>query len=130
MQFPCTSELFSSSRPDLVVILDKNIFVVELTICFDTNTQKSRDYKRNRYENLQDQLLIDCNKFELIFIEFTTLGFISKDSLLQFRKLLRAIDIDHDRTIIKCMETAIRATYYIICRRNNEWTDPDLLNFY
>lgn len=130
VSFRCTSELFSSSRPDLVVKLGNNIFVVELTVCFDTNTKKSRDYKQNRYRNLENQLLIDCDTFEIIYIEFTSLGFISKDSFLQFSNLLIALNIYQDRTIIKCMETAIRATYYIFCRRNNTWSDPDLLNFY
>ena len=84
LQFPCTSELFSNSRPDAVVKWGNKIFVIELTVCFDTNTKKSRDYKMNRYRNLKDELLIECELFDVIYLEFTTLGFISKDSFNQY----------------------------------------------
>ena len=106
------------------------MYVIELTVCFDTNTKKSREYKVTRYKNLKDELLIDCDEFEIIYVEFTTLGFISKESFKQFSKLLKALGIYQDRTIIKCMETAIRATYYVFCRRNKSWPNPELLNFY
>ena len=130
LQFPCTTELFSRSRPDAAVRVGNKLYVLELTVCFDTNTKKSREYKMTRYKNLKDDLLINCEEFEMIYIEFTTLGFISKESFKQFSKLLKALGIYQDRTIIKCMETAIRATYYVFCRRNKSWPNPELLNFY
>ena len=123
-------QLFSSSRPDAAVTVGNKIYVIELTVCFDTNTKKSREYKMNRYKKLKDELVVECEVFEVIYIEFTTLGFISKESLNQFSKLLKLLNIYHDRTIIKCMETAIRATYYIFCRRNKSWSNLKLLNFY
>ena len=130
LPFPCTSELFQSLRPDIVVTLGNKIVVIELTVCFDTNTTKSRNYKQERYRNLKSQLLVECEEFEIVYLEFTTLGFISKESFVQFSKFLQTLNIYQDRTIIKCMETAIRATYFIFCRRNNTWNNPDLLNFY
>ena len=48
LAFPCTSDLFRSSRPDMVVKIAGKIIVLELTVCFDTNTEKSRNYKQNR----------------------------------------------------------------------------------
>ena len=130
LQFPCTTEFFNRSRPDIVVKVGNSIYVIELTVCFDTNTNKSRAYKQNRYENLKKELLIECEHFEIIYLEITTLGFCSKESFEQISKLLKMLQIYQDRTIIKLMETAIRATYYIFCRRNNSWSNPDLLNFY
>ena len=130
LQFPCTTELFSRSRPDAAVRVGNKLYVIELTVCFDTNTKKSRDYKKKRYKDLKDELLIVCDEFEVIYIEFTTLGFISKESLKQFTKLLKALDIYQDRTIMKCMEIAIRGTYFVFCRRNKSWPNPELLNFY
>ena len=129
-KFRCTSDLFHSLRPDAVIIIDGKMTVIELTVCFETNTDKSRDYKQRRYKNLQDDLIIECDHFEIIYLEFTTLGFISKVSYVPFSNLLKKIGINENRTLVKCMETAIRATYYIFCRRNKEWTDPELLNFY
>ena len=126
----CTSSIFRHSRPDIAVIIEKKVVIIELTVCFETNTEKSRRYKQNRYRTLESQLLINCDAFEIILLEFTTLGFIAKNSFTQFSEFLRNVGVYEDRTIIKCMETAIRCSYYIFCCRNNMWTNPELLNFF
>ena len=106
----------------------------EQVVCYWTNSLLR--YKHEKIKGLQnekdlkDELVIACDEFEVIYIEFTTLGFISKESLKQFTKLLKALDIYQDRTITKCMEVAIRATYFVFCRRNKSWPNPELLNFY
>ena len=128
--YPCTSDLFQQQRPDILVKIGDTVIVIELTVCFDTNTEKSRQYKENRYSALKDQLLIPCNNFELLFVEFTTLGFISKSSYKPFNSFLKKLGINQDRTVRKCMETAIRGTYFIFCRRNKPWQVSELLNFY
>ena len=128
--YPCTSDLFLSHRPDMLIKIDDKIFVIELTVCFDTNTHKSRSYKENRYNDLKQELRIPCNNFEVLYVEFTTLGFISTLSYKPFCKLLEMLGVNQDRTIAKCLETAIRGTYYVFCRRNKEWEVSDLLNFY
>ena len=128
--YPCTSDLFQRSRPDIVVKFNNKVVVIELTVCFDTNTEKSRVYKQTRYKNLKEELLAQCNEFDIIFLEFTTLGFISKNSYTSFITFLRTLGVNEDRTVVKCMETAIRGTYYIFCRRNKSWEVNDLLNFY
>ena len=128
--YKCTSELFESSRPDIVVINGGKLTVIELTVCFDTNTEKSRQYKKTRYQNLKSELLVQCEVFEILYLEITTLGFISKESFQPFIKFLREIGTNEERTIVKSMETVIRATYFIFCRRNKQWDNPELLNFY
>ena len=130
LQLPCPSELFGSKRPDIVIQLENRLIVLELTVCFETNTTKSRNYKKDRYKNLKDDLLVECDVFDIVFIEFTTLGFISTDSQQPLIKLLKELEINVDRLLYKCMETAIRATYFIFCRRNKTWPDTELLNFY
>ena len=130
LQFPCTSRLFSTLRPDIVVKVRKKIIAVELTVCFETNTNKSREYKQNRYRDLKSQLLVDCDVFDIVYLEVTTLGFIGKSSFEQFYSFLKCLGIYDERIVMKCMETAIRSTYYVFCRRNNTWPDPVLLNFY
>ena len=103
---------------------------MELTVCFETNTKKSRDYKQSRYENLRSELQIECDDFEVVYFEVTTLGFISKESYKQMKKFLTVFEVNVDRTLYKCMETAIRASFYVFCRRNKEWPEPELLKFY
>ena len=46
LKYQCTSELFSSSRPDIVVIKANKVWVLELTVYFETSTKKSRTYKQ------------------------------------------------------------------------------------
>ena len=128
--YPCTSDLFSRSRPDIVIKLNDKVIVLELTVCFETNTVKSRNYKQSRYRELKEELLIACDVFTMTFLEVTTLGFISSASYIPFNDFLTEIGVNKDRTTAKCMETAIRATYYIFCRRGKTWTSPDLLDFY
>ena len=120
LNYRCTSDLFLSRRPDIVIVIDNKVTVIELTVCFETNTQKSRTYKQNRYIALKDQLLIPCDEYELIYLEFTSLGFISKNSVTPFNAFLKGLGINENRTVTKCMETAIRATYFIFCRRNKD----------
>ena len=130
LKFTCPSELFGSNRPDIVIEIEKRIIVLELTVCFETNTKKSRNYKEDRYKKLEDDLLVEYDAFSIVFIEFTKFGFISKESFQPLVKLLQELEINVDRLIYKCMETAIRATYFIFCRRNKPWLDTELLNFY
>ena len=52
---------------------------MEFTVCFETNSIKSREYKKRRYMEFKDDALIHSNNFEIIFIEITTLGFVGND---------------------------------------------------
>ena len=63
--YPCTSDLFSRSRPDIVIKLNDKVIVLELTVCFETNTVKSRNYKQSRYRELKEELLIARDVFTL-----------------------------------------------------------------
>ena len=128
--YSCTSDLFMDQRPDIAIKLNGDLIIIELTVCFDTNTHKSRSYKEDRYYKLKENLRNPCNSFEILYVEITTLGFISTVSYRPFCKLLKKLGINDDRTISKCMETAIRGTYFVFCRRNKQWEVTDLLNFY
>ena len=126
----CPSQLFRSKRPDLAVVSGKNLTVLELTVCFETNTTKSRNYKKQRYASLLDELIESYDSFNIIFIEITALGFIAEQSYSSFDKFLRKLNLNADRIVYKCMETAVRASYYIFCRRGKAWSNPNLLSFY
>ena len=85
---------------------------------------------QNRYQQLKDELLIEHEEFDIIYLEFTSLGFIGKSSWESINKFLRSLGVNIDRCIYKCMETTIRGSYYIFCRRNKSWEVSELLNFY
>src|SRR6266516_886160 len=46
-------DLFNGFRPDLVIVSPTKMVVGELTICHETNLIKSRDYKLQKYQNLE-----------------------------------------------------------------------------
>ena len=45
-------------------------------MCHELNFEKARDYKEKRYRDLRKDLKINCNKFEISFIEISALGFV------------------------------------------------------
>ena len=123
------SEIFESARPDLLVVCGDSVSAIELTCCFELNTKKARDYKATRYQELEQQM--KSNKsLKLILVEITTLGIVTRD-IRMFGSFLNDLGLNSDRTIIKCMEVCIRASFYIYsnCRRNLTWNNPDLLDF-
>ena len=128
--FKNTDDLFESGhRPDLVLETNETITVLELTICFETNLHKSREYKINKYKNLGQHIRNKRKKLEVIFVEFSSLGFYSED-IKDFRNLLKLYKLDHNRILEKCSETCIRSSYYIFNRRCKDWTLPQLMLFY
>ena len=125
----CTSTLFQTLRPYMVVDFKGSIYVIELTVPYETNCEKAKRRKKERYRHLRSELITPCHAFTVITLEVTTLGFVSKD-IDNFRRLLRTLEMNDERIIKKCMEVSLRATFYIYCRRNKPWNNPDLLNFY
>ena len=75
------------------------------------------------------QVAAVTTKFKVLLLKITSLGSISKQSYEPFAKYLKLVGVNNDYAIFKCIETAIRASYFIFCRRNKSWTDPELLNY-
>ena len=53
-------------------------------------------------------------------------------SPVTFLQMCNDLNLNQDLThltIMKASNIAIRCTYYIYCRRNKQWTSPDLLQF-
>ena len=55
MQYNTTSHLFTTQHPDIAILDGDEMTVIELTICFETNTLKSKEYtffyKNKLYKN-------------------------------------------------------------------------------
>lgn len=62
------SEIFDTKRQDIVLLVGDKVIVIELTVCFETNTSKSRSYKQECYKDLQKELKIICTKSEIYII--------------------------------------------------------------
>ena len=119
----------SGSRPDLIFETSNTYYAIELTVCFETNLISSREYKMNKYKNFENDLRYKNKDFQLIFLEFSALGFYSRE-IKSFINFLKMLKLNHSRILEKCTETCIRSSYYIFNRKNKVWTVPELLLFY
>ena len=122
------ASLFRSVRPDVVIVKSDRYFIIELTVCFETNLVKSREYKINKYKSTKDEVLDKNITVELYTVEFTCLGLTSK-ALALFTKLLRNFNVDVKRMTSKCSEVCCRTSYYIFNRRGKTWNVKDILKF-
>jgi hypothetical protein len=73
-----------------------SVYVVELTVPYETNCTKAKRRKKERYRHLRSELITTCHAFEVITLEVTTLGFVSKD-IDRFRRLLRTLEMNDER---------------------------------
>ena len=126
--YNCSAAFFAFSIPDILVSTNDILYAIELTVCFETNLQKSRKYKINRYKNLSNKV-VGNYIVKKLFIEISTLGFYTND-MKPFIKFCKDLKINNtDRMLKKCSEVAIRASFFLNIRKNKEWPSPMLLTF-
>ena len=64
--------------PGIVILEKRRITIIELTCPFETNFNKSHEFKARRYNNLRNALITPRVQFNLILLEISTLGFAGK----------------------------------------------------
>ena len=107
------------------------MFVVELTIGFESNIAESEVLKRNKYKNLTQSLKSNYDQVKYINLSSGDCGIIGKGSK-PFFDLLEELKIpDNERhfSTRQMINICIRTTYYVFCMRNKEWSNPELLQF-
>jgi len=111
-------DLFKNYRPDIAVVTAVNIFVLELTVCHESNFVKSHEYKCNKYINLQSDVttLSDNRTVITNCIEVSTLGLTSDIS--DFLKLV-SIPQMSPATKFRISKSVIDHSFQIYCNRNN-----------
>ena len=72
----------SNQIPDLVLIQDKNLFIMELTCPFPDNVGKAHQYKLNKYANLIQDIEERGFKANCYCIEISSLGNVSSNNKL------------------------------------------------
>ena len=87
------NDLLHRARPDIAIETRNTWTVIELTCPYETNTTKSREYKETSYNEIKSELLTPVSNFQLIFLEVTSLGFLTKN-IKTFRKFLESININ------------------------------------
>ena len=126
---PCfiTGESFST---DLLLLKDTNIlYILELTLGFETNMQSNSDRKAAKYSSLINELSFSYRKVKFINLFMSAIGAVGS-SCKSLLSLLN--DLHFNKTIqkifmTKAMNISIRSSYYIFCHRNKPWTNSELL---
>ena len=77
-QYNITSPLFATECAGIAILDGDEMTVIELTICFETNTLKLREYEIKQCKDLKSQLLQPVPKFKVLLPKITSLGFMSK----------------------------------------------------
>ena len=120
-----------SLRPDILLVIEnKCLYILELTVGYESNLQINTNRKRQKYLDLikEQQTCFPTVKF--INLSLSTLGVFSRSSVEDLDEMLRSLKFDaqYNKYIKKkIVNICIRTSYYIFCRRNKEWNRPELL---
>ncbi len=120
-----------SLRPDILLVIEnKCLYILELTVGYKSNLQINTNRKRQKYLDLikEQQTCFPTVKF--INLSLSTLGVFSRSSVEDLDEMLRSLKFDtqyNKYTKKKIVNICIRTSYYIFCRRNKEWNSPELL---
>ena len=119
-----------SLRSDLLLLTkDKSLYILELTIGFETNIQNNSNRKAAKYSSLLSELSPSYSKVTFVNLSMGAIGTMGS-SCTSFFSLLNELSFDktiQKRVIMKAMTISIRSSYFIFCQRNKPWTNPDLL---
>ena len=109
-----------SLRPDHPLLTGNNVlYILELTLGFETNIQANIVRKANKYTPLHEDLSSSYNKLIFINVSMGALGVMgaSCDSFLSLLQDLSFDKVTQRRIIMKTSNIASRSKYYI-CQRN------------
>ena len=102
-----------SLRPDLVLVNGTSLYILELTVGFESNMQINSDRKKAKYHSLISDLIPNYSTIKFINLSMSTLGLMGKssDSLLSLLEDLQFERPSSTHTIKKIMNIAIRCSY-------------------
>ena len=108
-------------RPDLLFLIQsKCLYVLELTVGFESNLTNNAVRKRAKYLNLIKETSRNYRCVKFVYLSMSSFGVFS-DECSTFLDMMNDIGIDKKQQL--------RATYYIFCCRNRNWDSPDLMQF-
>ena len=106
-------------RPDLLLAIeDKVLYILELTVGFETNLSTNSDRKRDKYLPLVVGQKKKYNQVKFINVSISSLGVFAESTKSLF-DMLR--DLKYDEQRVKYVKKKI------FCRRNKHWDNPELL---
>src|SRR6266516_2353160 len=109
-------DIFNGYRPDLAIVSSTKIVVGELIVCHETNLQRSRDYKLQKYSQLAAAKASEFKRHEVLVhtIEVSTLGFVVVDPNFCKSVGLSSFDPPLLKDVVR---SAISSSRSIFCNR-------------
>ena len=120
-------------RPDLLLALpNKSLYILELTVGFESNIRKNSRRKHTKYNDIIRQHEQLFSEVKYINLSVSALGVFDQlsQSFLEMLKDLNYNPSTRNYIIRKIIIIAIRTTYYIFCRRDKYWDNPSLLIYF
>ena len=113
-------------RPALLIISKGVLYVLELTVGFQTNLCNNSVRKHNKYKDLIVSLSQSYEDVKFINLSMGALGVYSKscNSFFSMMDELKLSEVEKKYIARTAINLAIRCSYYIFCRKNKPWTDP------
>ena len=131
--FPSPSLITGDSlRPDLVLVLNNaSVYVLELTVGFESNVKIDSDRKATKYRPLINHLHSSYSTVIFVNLSMSAIGIFgtSCESFLSMLTDLQLDDKTKKNALLKTMNIAVRCTYYIFCRRKKIGHTPLYLPF-
>ena len=102
------------------------LYVLELTLGFETNIQVNSKRKANKYTLLSKDLSSTLNRVTFLNLSIGALDIMgsSCDSFLSLLQDLNFEKLVRKRTVMKTVSIAIRSSCYISCQRNKLCNNP------
>ena len=123
--FPSPSLITGDSlRPDLALVLNNTtVYLLELTVSFESNIKVNSDCKAAKYHPLLTNLRTEYKNINFVTFFMSTLGNfgMSSDTFLQMHNHLNFYQNLTHHIFMKASNVAIRCTYCIYCRHNKQW---------
>ena len=118
------------NRPDMIITQNKStIFVLELTVGFETNLDYNTKLKASKY---REMLKSPENKFEKVnFVNLSMGALVIVGAHSSVTNILKALGFQQQEIaylIKKVMCCCIRGTHYVFCMRNKAWSQPSFLS--
>ena len=120
--------LFQYYKVFIIIII---MYLLELTVGFESNIKVNSERKAAKYHPLFTNLRTEYTNINFVNLSMSALGIYgtSSDTFLQMLKDLNFNQNLTHQIIMKASNIAIRCTYYIYCRRNKQWSNPELLQY-
>ncbi len=119
----------TAEKPDIVCVnsASKYVSILELSVPFESNITKARQYKANKYSNLVLDIENAGYKCNLICFEVGSRGLVTKNNKAQFKQIAKIANSKNAKNLwAQSSKIAISCSYVVFnARFEKEWYDAD-----